>query len=162
MSDLFVAPPKLLLVDDDPMIIRLLTRVIERSLAGEVEISSLSDPEAACQHLEQELVDIVVTDLEMPGVNGLEILACAKRWNPCTQVLFITGHTTLDALTEAMERGASDYLLKPLDHSEFLEIIREALGRCRRWRKALAWTLAARRRDSQASQVLSHAEGATL
>jgi DNA-binding NtrC family response regulator len=161
MNDLFTAPPKLLLVDDDPMIIRLLTRVIERSLAGEVEVASLSDPGAACRHLEQELVDIVVTDLEMPGVNGLEILGCAKRWNPCTQVLFVTGHTTLDALTEAMERGASDYLLKPLDHTEFLEVVREALKRCRRWRKALAWTLATRRRASHASAVLANAQGAS-
>jgi len=159
MTDLFAPQPKLLLVDDDPLIIRLLTRVIERSLPGEVEVQSMSDPGAACRHLEQELIDVVVTDLEMPGVDGLELLACAKRWNPCTQVLFVTGHTTLDALTEAMERGASDYLLKPLDQTEFLEVVREALKRCRRWRKALAGTLAARRHASTASNALAKAQG---
>jgi DNA-binding NtrC family response regulator len=155
MTDLFAAPPKLLLVDDDPMIVRLLTRVIQRSLPGEIEVQSSSDPAATLCLLERELFDIVVTDLEMPGVSGLEILNCAKKWNPCTQVFFVTGHTTVDALTEAMERGATDYLLKPLDQAELLDVVREALKRCRRWRKALAGTLASHRQSPALVEVRS-------
>jgi len=87
----------------------------------------------------------LVTDLEMPGVNGLELLRCAKRKNPCTQVLFVTGHSTLEALTDALELGATDYLLKPLDQTELIELIEDAEKRLWRWRQALSGTATAKR-----------------
>lgn len=137
-------PIKLLLVDDDPGMIRLLTMAIKRSLSEEVEMKSLTNPKEARAWIENEVVDVLVTDLEMPGISGLELLRCAKRANACTQVLFVTGNSTLDALTDALELGATDYLLKPLDQAELIEIVGQALKRRRRWQKALAGTLAAR------------------
>ena len=59
----------------------------------------------------------------MPGPGGLELLRCAKRRNPCTQVLFLTGRSTLEALTDALELGATDYLLKPLDQAELISLV---------------------------------------
>ncbi len=138
-------PTTLLLVDDDPSMLRLLTAVIERSFGDRVILHSLTDPKQARHWIEDHVVDILVTDLEMPGINGLELLRCVKRRNPCTQVLLLTGHSTVDALTDAMELGATDYLLKPLVQAELVALVEDAEKRVRRWRKALAGTLSAGR-----------------
>ena len=134
----------LLLVDDDPSMVRLLNKIIERQFEDEIELMSLTDPKEARRQIEAQIVDILITDLEMPGVNGLELLRCAKRRNPCTQVLFMTGHSTLDALTDALELGATDYLLKPLDQMHLIKLVGDAQERLLRWREALAGTLRAR------------------
>ena len=132
---------KLLLVDDDPSMVRLLNRIIERKFKGDIELTSLSDPTEARGQIGRQLFDILITDLEMPGVSGLELLRCVKRRNPCTQVLLMTGHTTLDALNDALELGATDYLLKPLDQGLLITLIEDAQKRLLRWREALAGTL---------------------
>jgi DNA-binding NtrC family response regulator len=135
---------KLLLVDDDPSMVRLLAKIIDRSFGSRMELYSLTDPTEARQWLEHNLVDILVTDLEMPGVDGLELLCWARRKNPCAQVLFVTGHSTLNALTDALELGATDYLLKPVDQAQLITLVEDAEKRLRRWREALAGTVADR------------------
>jgi two-component system response regulator YesN len=134
-------PVKLLLVDDDSSMVRLLERVLLRSLGDRAELHALTDPKQARQWIEDNIVDILITDLEMPGVNGLELLRCVKRKNACAQVLFMTGNSTLGALTDALELGATDYLLKPFDQEELIKLIDDAEKRLRRWRLALAGTL---------------------
>ncbi len=128
------------MVDDDPDIVRLLIKVIKRALNDEIDIESLTSPGAARKRLDEGGVDILITDLEMPGVSGLELLRCAKRRNACTQVLLITGHSTRDALLDALELGATDYLVKPIDQLELVEILIQAQDRTRRWRQALLGT----------------------
>lgn len=146
MTTTFQAKPqtRLLLVDDDPSMVRLLARIIERSFGQDMEMQSLTDPSQAREAIERGLIDILLTDLEMPGVDGLELLRCAKRRNALTQVLFITGQSSLDALSDALESGATDYLLKPIDQAQFVTLLGEAQERVQRWRQALAGTLAAR------------------
>jgi len=136
----------LLLVDDDPAMTRLLKAVIDNSFGDAFSVKTLTCPKKARAWIEQQRVDVLVTDLEMPEVNGLELLRCAKRWNAFTQVYFITGHSTLDSLTDALELGATDYLLKPLDKEELVELLGHAQRRQRRWRQALAGTLAGKER----------------
>jgi DNA-binding NtrC family response regulator len=138
-------PVTLLLVDDDPSMVRLLAKIVQRSFGDRMHLHCVTDPREARQWIEDNLVDILVTDLEMPGVNGLELLRCAKRKNPCAQVLFVTGHSTLEALTDALELGATDYLLKPFDQVEVIALVEDAEKRLRRWRDALAGTVAMRR-----------------
>lgn len=133
--------PKVLLIDDDPTMVRLLTKIIERSFSGRLELVSQTDPHQARAWIEDNVVDVLLTDLEMPAVNGLQLLRCAKHRNPSAQVFFITGHSTLHALTEALEFGATDYLLKPIDQAELIELLETALKRVHRWRQALAGTL---------------------
>jgi DNA-binding NtrC family response regulator len=136
-------PARLVLIDDDLAMVRLLATVIHGSFPQEIEVQSFSDPVLARKHLERELADIVVTDLEMPGIDGLEILRIAKSRNACAQVLLVTGNSSVSALLEALEHGASDYILKPVDKTSFLQLIGDALARVSRWRKALAGTLGA-------------------
>ena len=134
----------ILVIDDDPSMVRLLTKIIERSFGNGVRLHSLTDPNEACQWIERNLVDILVTDLEMPSINGLELLRWAKRRNPFSQVFFVTGHSTLESVVDAMEFGATDYLLKPLDQAELVALIEDAERRLRRWRQALAGTVRGR------------------
>ncbi len=141
MTIAFTKTTQLLVVDDDPSMVRLLKKVIEQHFEDGIELTSITDPREARKQIEAQIVDILVTDLEMPGVNGLELLRCAKRRNACTQVLFMTGHSTLDALTDALELGATDYLLKPLDQSQLIKLVGDAQERLLRWREALAGTL---------------------
>ncbi|MEI8371710.1 MAG: response regulator [Planctomycetota bacterium] len=135
----------LLLVDDDPSMVRLLAKIIDRSFGDEIEIQSLTDPTKALAILQKDLIDILITDVEMPGADGLELLRCAKRRNSLTQILFITGHSSLDTLSDALELGATDYLLKPLDPAELIELLGQAKKRVQHWRQVLAGTYSARR-----------------
>lgn len=136
--------PRVLIVDDDPAMLRWLTAAMQRAFSGRVEVRPETDPRAARGYLEAELVDLMITDLEMPGLDGLELLRCAKRRNAWTQILLVTGHSRPDALTDAMEQGATDYLLKPVIEADFHAVISGCIERLARWRNALAGTLAGR------------------
>jgi DNA-binding NtrC family response regulator len=137
-------PVRVALVDDDPVTVELLENAIRQRFSGDVQIKTATDPEVAWHLLEAEIVDLLITDLEMPGISGMDLLRCAKRKNAWTQVLMVTGHSSVDALTDAMELGAADYMLKPLDPEQLQEEITDVLRRLDRWRKALVGTLATR------------------
>jgi DNA-binding NtrC family response regulator len=137
-------PVRALVVDDDPQMARLLEAVIQQACPDDVQIKTATHPKAARQYLETEVVDLLVTDLEMPGISGIELLRCAKRRNAWTQVLLVTGHSSLGALADAMELGAADYLLKPLDWDELKDAVGCVISRLFRWRRALAGTFATR------------------
>lgn len=70
--------------------------------------------------------DVVVLDLKMPGMDGIETLGEIKKWAPDTEVIMLTGHVTLSSGTEAMRRGAYDFLMKPCDIEDLIEKICEA------------------------------------
>jgi DNA-binding NtrC family response regulator len=128
----------LLVVDDDPNMLALLRHTIKQPFGDHIDIHSVTDSKMALAWIENNIVDILVTDLDMPDVNGLELLRHAKHKNPCCQVIFVTAHTTLNALIIALEGGATDYLLKPLDRAQLTELVADAQKRVRRWRHALA------------------------
>jgi len=126
----------LLMVDDDPSMVRLVTKIIERGIRN-IKIESLTDPAAALARIDRGGVSILLTDLDMPEVNGLELLRAAKARNASTQVLFLTGQSRHAALFEALELGASDYILKPVDKQELLDLLGQSLARHQRWQKAI-------------------------
>jgi DNA-binding NtrC family response regulator len=130
-----------LLVDDDPNMLRWLGEVLKREFPGELQIIATDNSITAIEQLESEVIDILITDLKMPGINGLELLRSAKQANAWTQVLIITGHSNIFALMDAMKLGANDYLLKPLDLDEFTDSMGNLLTRLRRWRRAFAGTV---------------------
>lgn len=135
----------LLVVDDDPSMIRVLAKMIESQCGDQFRLETETDSAAALERIDRGGVDILVSDLDMPGVNGLDLLRCAKRRRAITQVFFLTGHSTQEALMQALELGATDYLLKPVDQKDLLDLIRQAQSRQRRWQQALAATWKQRR-----------------
>lgn len=144
------AVTRLLVIDDDPSMVRLLVTMLKKSLGDDVQVESLTDPAEARDRIMNSSIDVLLTDLEMPGIDGLELLRAAKRRNAFTQVLFLTGHSTREALLDAMELGATDYLLKPVKEEELLTLVTQAHNRRQRWIRALAGTW---------RETLTHAEG---
>ena len=130
-------PSSLLVVDDDPAMIRLLECKLSNAIDPGLEVEYLSDPAIAAARLEQGGVDILLTDLEMPGINGLELTKLAKQRNAWTQIILLTGNSSLEALLDAMEAGATDYLLKQSPTDELLALVADARKRLARWQSAL-------------------------
>ena len=81
--------------------------------------------------LESSTFEIVITDLKMPDMDGLEVLAKCKEVQPDAEVILMTGHGTIASAVEAMQRGAFNYLLKPLDIAQLRAMRREGGSKAR-------------------------------
>jgi DNA-binding NtrC family response regulator len=113
---------RVLVVDDEPDILANWTRVLERD--GYVCLTA-GDGERALQLLETERPDVILTDLQMPGADGMTVLRRALELDPDVVVIVITGHGTVTSAVEAIKTGAFDYLLKPLPSNETLRLVVE-------------------------------------
>jgi DNA-binding NtrC family response regulator len=116
--------PTILIVEDEAKMRRLL----ELNL-GEDGFTMLSagDAETGLKLLRENTVDLVVTDLKLPGMDGLEFLQTIKRQNAALPVVVMTAFGTVETAVEAMKSGASDYVLKPFSLSEMRMVIRKEL-----------------------------------
>ncbi|TWT33105.1 response regulator [Blastopirellula retiformator] len=124
-------------VDDDPAMKRLLEQMLLTNFGDSLNLWAFTDPHEAQQWMDQICCDLLISDIEMPEIDGMGMLIFAKRRNAWTQVIFLTGHSSWDRVTEAIENGASDFLLKPLDKSELIKLINQELERFVRWQTAL-------------------------
>jgi DNA-binding NtrC family response regulator len=116
--------PTILIVEDEPKMLRLL----ELTLAEEgFATRAAADAETGLKILVQEQIDLVVTDLKLPGMNGLEFLQAVKRTNASIPVVVMTAYGTVETAVEAMKAGASDYVLKPFSLEEIKLIIHKEL-----------------------------------
>jgi len=84
--------------------------------------------EEALTAIEQDTPDILLLDLKMPDLDGLEVLARLRESYPQLKVIILTGHGSFQAGREGMELGAYDYIMKPVDLNRLIEIIRNACG----------------------------------
>lgn len=106
---------RLLLVDDEPDVLHAYTRRFERRNA---EIETASTGGEALEKVGKDRFDVVILDVMMPGMNGIETLRRIKALKPDLPVIILTGHANSKALIEGMECGAFDYLLKPVGTDE--------------------------------------------
>ncbi len=127
---------QLVVIDDDPAIVRTVTRVVNRALGEHVETIDFIDPYDARRWIDQHGCDVLITDLHLSAIDGLEMLRLSKSRNPWTQVVFLAQSTSPQMISEALEIGASDYLVKPLDQNEMVNVARELHARFVRWRTA--------------------------
>ena len=107
--------PRLLVVDDDEVVRGLLARILG---GGCYELREAESGEAALEALAEEGADLVLSDLQMPGMNGLELLQRAKALDDTTGFIILTGAGTLENAIEALRLQADDYLLKPFNADE--------------------------------------------
>src|SRR5579862_8568518 len=117
--------PSILIVEDEPKMRRLL----ELQLAEEGFHARIApDAEAGLQILGKEPFEVVVTDLKLPGMSGLEFLHAVKRVNADLPVVIMTAFGTVESAVDAMKSGASDYVLKPFSLAELVMVIRKELA----------------------------------
>jgi DNA-binding NtrC family response regulator len=122
--DIQLTMPTILIVEDEAKMRRLL----ELNLAEDgFNTLSAGDAEAGLKLLSQGTVDLIVTDLKLPGMNGLEFLQTVKRQNASLPVVVMTAFGTVETAVEAMKAGASDYVLKPFSLSEMRMVVRKEL-----------------------------------
>src|SRR5205807_5539668 len=116
--------PAILIVEDEAKMRRLL----ELNL-GEDGFTTLSaeDAESGLKLLRENSIDLVVTDLKLPGMNGLEFLQAVKRQNAALPVVVMTAFGSVETAVDAMKAGASDYVLKPFSLGEMRMVIRKEL-----------------------------------
>jgi two-component system response regulator PilR (NtrC family) len=119
---------KILVVDDEQSLRDVLSIMLKR--AG-YAVTSAMDGEEAIELLNKEIFDLVITDLRMPKIDGMEVLKAVKSASPETVVLIITAFASADSAVEAMKQGAYDYLTKPFQVDEVQLIIRNALEKRR-------------------------------
>ena len=137
---------RVLIVDDDPDMTAMLVRHLERE---DVAVVAAIGGQAALNALASQEFDVVVTDLVMDRVGGLEVLAAAGRCRPTPRVILMTAFGTLETAIEAMRQGAYDYLTKPFKLAEVTVAVRRAFDdhRLRRENEQLRAGRGARRQD---------------
>jgi len=114
---------RVLLVDDEKDFLEtLVKRLRKRNLA----VDAVTSGEEALEVLKEAPADVVVLDVRMPGMSGLETLREIKKQYPVIEIIMLTGHANMEVAIEGMELGAFDYLLKPMDIDELLYKLQDA------------------------------------
>ncbi len=118
--------PKVLIVDDEEDFAKTLA---ERLSMRDYKVSVAFNGKAAVDHVTKEKTDVVILDVSMPGMDGVEVLREIKKSKPLTEVIMLTGHATVETAIEGMKLGALDYLMKPCETEELTEKINMAYKR---------------------------------
>ena len=126
---------RLLIVDDEPSIRKVLAAHLTRE---GYDVVTAQDGGEGISLLDRERFQAVVTDLQMPGIGGLEVLHWCRSNHPGLPVIIITAHGTVDTAVEAIKLGAHDYITKPFDRDDLLRIIEKAVKTEERGAQALA------------------------
>jgi len=115
---------KVLLVDDEaPFVEALAKRLTKRELTV---VTAFSGAEALEKLQKEASIDVVVLDVKMPGMDGIETLQRIKTAYPLVEVVMLTGHATVESAIEGMKMGALDYLMKPCDMDILIAKVTEA------------------------------------
>ncbi|MCP4550125.1 MAG: response regulator [bacterium] len=103
----------ILCVDDDRTTLKLISKSLEKAYPNE-KILEAQSGEEAIEVLKSNPADILITDLIMPGMSGIDVLERVKRDRPQTEVIMMTAYTSVESAIESMQKGARDYLAKPI------------------------------------------------
>jgi len=117
----------ILLVDDEPLICQGLSRLLQNSGLAIRAVLTAGDGQEALDYLRMEEVDLLVTDIQMGTMSGIELMHQAKIIKPWVEAIVISAHETFQYAQTAMRLGAKDYLIKPLNNEQFLHTVRNVL-----------------------------------
>ncbi|MBL7212446.1 MAG: response regulator [Desulfobacteraceae bacterium] len=116
--------PFIMIVDDEAPFVETMTkRLQKRNLTV---ITAFSGKEALQKLAENQNLDVVILDVKMPGLDGIETLREMKKTQPLAEVIMLTGHATVETAIEGMKLGAYDYLMKPCDIDQLMSKVEEA------------------------------------
>jgi DNA-binding NtrC family response regulator len=125
-----MALANVLLVDDEVPFIETMTKRLNKR---DIEVYGCFSGSAALQKLaEHKNIEVVILDVKMPGMDGIETLQEIKKAFPLTEVIMLTGHATIESAIDGMKLGAFDYLMKPCDMDILIQKVSEAAEKKRR------------------------------
>lgn len=134
-----------LIIDDEEAFLNSLKKRLEKR--GIHVLTAVGGPEGLDILKERRNIDVVILDVKMPYMDGLQVLEFIKRDFPLCEVIFLTGHATVESAVEGMKRGAFDYLMKPCFIEELMQKISEAVEKKRAVERAM--------KEEQVKQSLS-------
>ncbi|OGO15362.1 MAG: hypothetical protein A2Z14_08080 [Chloroflexi bacterium RBG_16_48_8] len=134
--------PKILIVDDDAVLLDLMSRRMEKM---GYKSDRAHDGDEAIKSIESNSYDLVITDIYMPKMSGIELIGMIKKKDPETQVIVITGGAMIEMALEALEKGADAYMSKPFDH---LKIFDHTVVKALEYRKLLRYRAQVQQTDS--------------
>ncbi|WP_456434224.1 response regulator [Thermosulfuriphilus sp.] len=133
---------KVLVLDDEPEILDSLRRLLE--LDGRFEVLTTVSPKEALSLVAREKIQIILCDIVMPEMDGLEFLERTHSINGLVQIIMMTAYSSVDRVLSCLEKGAADYLMKPFDVHEVRKVLDQVVQRLERWRELV---IEARRRE---------------
>jgi DNA-binding NtrC family response regulator len=119
---------RILCVEDDPSMLAVLAQILDR--AGHVAVQ-VPDAGAALHVLQTDAIDLVLTDFQLPGIDGIELVRMMRAERDSTPVIVLTGYGSIDNAMDAVRAGAIDYLVKPIEADQLMHRLDQALERLR-------------------------------
>jgi two-component system, sensor histidine kinase and response regulator len=121
-----IPPLSVLIVDDDPALLRALPETLRLRMGG-VIVETADSATKALERIAAQDYDAIVTDIKMPGMDGLALLAEIRTRRPDTPTLIITGHGENELVVHALRGGACDFIQKPIDRDYFVAALYRAI-----------------------------------
>ena len=116
---------RVLVLDDEPIVCDRLCSMLEKT---GLEVETFTNPAEAIKRLAETRFHVLITDLKMKELDGIEILSIAQRVSPETKVIIITGFATVEKAKQALEMGAFDFIAKPFKLSQLRDLVIKALN----------------------------------
>jgi DNA-binding response OmpR family regulator len=116
----------ILVVDDEPIARQSLSDILR--LEG-YNVTSIANGELAVEHVRRYSVDLIMLDLKMPGMNGLDVVQVVNQISPDTEIILLTAYGSMESAVEALRQRVHDYLLKPASPAQILESVKRGLER---------------------------------
>jgi len=117
---------RLLIVEDEDTLCKSLQRVFSKE---GYEVDRSDSAESAFKLLENKSYDLIITDIILPGISGIELMTKYRETNPAQKVIIITAYASLTTAVEALKAGASDFIIKPLMHDEIKRAVSRVLDK---------------------------------
>lgn len=117
--------PSVMILDDEPIVGERLRSTLEKV---RLDLETFTDPQEAIRRFSEKKFQLLITDLKMKELDGIEILKRVKQVSPETLVIIITGFATVETAKEALKIGAYDFIAKPFKLSQLRDLVVKALG----------------------------------
>lgn len=128
---------KLLIVDDDQTMLDTLSRAFVLH-APDIDVITTTKPTSVLETITKERIDVVLTDIMMPELNGIDLIKQIKARNGMIQIIAMTGQTKLEYVTAALRRGATEIFLKPFKEvKEVIDCVKEIETKISRWKRII-------------------------
>lgn len=115
----------IMIIDDEPIVCKRLRSTLEKA---NMEIETFTDPNEAVNRFTEKKFQVLITDLKMKEMDGIEVLKLVKKMSPETKVIIITGVATVEKAKEALKLGAYDFIAKPFKLSQLRNLVMKGLG----------------------------------